>query len=82
MKTNDMKYGTRILLACGWQATLKDNAKGATRVAEVEGFYTEIGSVYTHDIVAFWDKDRWNKDIEYPESALKTKKLLRDEGWL
>lgn len=50
MKTNDLKKGARILLANGWYATMADNACGNTRMAEVEGFYTEIGSVYSHDI--------------------------------
>lgn len=51
VKTNDLKKGTRIRLANGWEATLMDNAKGNIRMAEVEGYFTEIGSVYSHDIV-------------------------------
>lgn len=51
MKTNDLKKGARILLANGWYGTIADNARGNIRMAEVEGFYTEIGSVYSHDIV-------------------------------
>jgi len=50
MFTNDLKKGTRIRLRNGWLATIWDNKKGNTRLAEVEGFYTEIGSVYSHDI--------------------------------
>lgn len=52
MVTNDLKKGTRILLRNGWEATLIDNAKGNTRMANVEGYVTEVGSVYSHDIVA------------------------------
>lgn len=51
MKTNDIKKGMRILLANGWQGTMKDNARGNIRMAEVEGFETEIGSIYAFDIV-------------------------------
>ena len=51
MKTNDIKRGTRFRLRNGWYATMRDNMRGNTRLAEVEGFYTEIGSVYAHDIV-------------------------------
>ena len=52
MFTNDIKKGQRVRLACGWFATIMDNKKGDIRFAEVEGFYTELGSVYSHDIVA------------------------------
>lgn len=52
MVTNDLKKGTRILLRNGWEATLIDNAKGNTRKVNVEGYVTEVGSVYSHDIVA------------------------------
>ena len=55
LKTNDLKKGTRVLLANGWYATLADNAKGNTRMATVEGFVTETGSVYAHDIVQAYD---------------------------
>ncbi len=51
MKTNDIKKGTRFRLANGWYATMADNMRGNSRLAEVEGIYTEIGSVYAHDIV-------------------------------
>jgi hypothetical protein len=51
MKTNDLKKGVRVLLANGWYATIADNARGNTRMCDVEGFYREIGSVYSHDIV-------------------------------
>lgn len=52
MKTNDLKKGTRVKLRNGWEADIFDNAKGNTRMAKVYGFETEIGSVYSHDIVA------------------------------
>jgi hypothetical protein len=29
---------------------MMDNKKGNIRVAEIEGFYTEMGSIYAHDI--------------------------------
>jgi len=51
MKTNDLKKGDRVLLRNGWYATIRDNAKGNTRLADVEGFFREIGSVYSHDIM-------------------------------
>lgn len=52
MKTNDLKKGTRVKLRNGWLADIADNRKGDTRMATVYGFETEMGSVYSHDIVA------------------------------
>ena len=61
MKTNDLKSGTRVQMRNGWYGTLKDNKKGNTRIAEIEGDYTEIGSVYSHDIMRYQDSNgNWN----------------------
>lgn len=51
MFTNDIKKGTRIQMRNGWLGTMMDNGRGNTRVVEVEGTYTETGSVYAHDIM-------------------------------
>jgi hypothetical protein len=59
MKTNDIKKGMRIVLNNGWEATMYDNARGNIRLAEVEGFYTEIGSIYAHDIAAVRVDGTW-----------------------
>lgn len=50
IKTNDLKKGTRVLLTNGWYATIADNQRGNTRLATVEGYVTELGSIYAHDI--------------------------------
>jgi hypothetical protein len=50
MKTADIKKGMRVRMDNGWYGTMKDNGRGTTRIVEVEGFYTETGSVYSHDI--------------------------------
>ena len=50
MKTNDIKKGMNILLKNGWYATMMDNKKGNIRTAEVQGYVTEIGSIYAADI--------------------------------
>lgn len=52
MQTNDLKKGDRVILRNGWYATIMDNKKGNTRFCDVEGFERELGSVYSHDIVA------------------------------
>ena len=50
MKTNEIKKGMRVKLRNGWYGTMMDNMRGNTRMVEVEGYETEIGSVYSHDI--------------------------------
>ena len=72
MFTNDIKKGTRILLANGWQGTIRDNARGNTRIAEVEGFETETGSVYSHDIVKVLVNESWER-VEHTPAQLKLK---------
>jgi hypothetical protein len=70
MKTNDLKKGTRIRLRNGWFATLEDNKKGNIRMATVEGHFTEMGSVYSHDIMeAFVDGD-WFV-VEHTDAQVK-----------
>lgn len=59
MKTNDIKKGWRIQLRNGWFGTMLDNTRGNIRLVEVEGIYTEAGSVYSHDIERAWDPDSW-----------------------
>ena len=82
MKTNDLKKGTRVKLANGWEAEIWDNKKGNTRVCNVFGFFTEAGSIYAHDIVAYQDSlDNWHYDIEYTDAQLKCKKAVRSMGW-
>lgn len=79
MKTNELKKGTRIELANGWRATLKDNAKGNVRMALVEGTYTELGSIYSHEIAYYMTGDgptgEWHK-VEHTPSQLRLKKLV------
>lgn len=82
MKTNDIKKGMRVYLSQGWEGTMKDNLKGNRRMVEVEGIYTEIGSVYAHDILGVLDveKGEWVK-IEHTPAQLKLKKQLAEMRW-
>jgi len=73
-KTNDLKKGTRIKLRNGWEADLVDNRKGNIRDAKVYGTFTEIGSIYSHDMVKYKDGDEW-KAIEHTKSQLNCKKM-------
>ncbi len=70
MKTNDIKKGMRIVLRNGWEATIEDNRKGNIRMATVEGLYTEMGSIYAHDIAGVLINDQWVRP-EYTPSQLE-----------
>ena len=73
MTTNELKKGTRVELSNGWLATLLDNMKGNTRLARVEGIFTECGSIYSHDIVAAEINGEWTTDISYTPAQLACK---------
>jgi hypothetical protein len=74
MKTNDIKKGARILLRNGWYGTMYDNMKGNTRMAEVEGFETEIGSVYSHDIMEVLVDGYWVR-VEHTPKQLECRAM-------
>jgi len=76
MKTNELKKKTRVLLRCGWYATLEDNLKGNTRYAKVEGYVTEIGSIYSHDIVEYLDNNGTWQKVEHTDKQKNLKKLV------
>jgi hypothetical protein len=82
MKTNDLKSGDRIRLRNGWFATIWDNKKGNIRLAKVEGVYTEIGSVYGHDIVAFIPKASGAPiAITHTDAQLKLRRTVEKLGF-
>jgi len=60
-ETNKLKKGTRVVLRNGWEAVLEDNKRGSIRMATVYGFYTEMGSIYAHDIAGYKEGDFWVK---------------------
>ena len=83
MKTNDLKRGAYVRLRNGWEAEIMDNMRGNTRLAKVYGDFTDIGSVYSHDIA--WvciDKteDLW-EPIEHTPAQLKLKEQLERIGF-
>lgn len=74
IKTADIKKGNTILLNNGWYGTMLDNKKGVTRFAEVEGTFTEVGSIYAHDIAAAFINDHW-VSVEYTQKELDCKAM-------
>ena len=75
MLTKEIRKGDHFVLNNGWYATMKDNGRGTTRIAEVEGFYTEIGSVYSHDIVAVRTPTGWEA-VVHTDKELKLKSFV------
>lgn len=71
MKTNDLKKGMMVILRNGWKAKIEDNRKGNLRLATVYGMYTEMGSVYSHDIVSYVDEMGFMHDIEHTPAQEK-----------
>lgn len=78
MKTNDLKKGIRVLLRNGWEATMMDNLRGNTRMAEVYGLFTECGSVYAHDIMRYQDADGNWQDVEHTDKQKNAKQMVRN----
>lgn len=70
----------RIQLNNGWFGTMYDNARGNARLVEVEGYYTEIGSVYAHDIKKVFINDIWEL-VEHTEKQLKHKQTINAMGF-
>jgi hypothetical protein len=73
--TNDLKKGDRVMLRCGWEAVIADNMKGNTRMATVYGFCTEMGSVYSHDIMYKMNTDGSRTMIEHTTNQKKVKAM-------
>ena len=59
INSNDLKKGTPITLKNGWAAVIMDNKKGSTRLAEVDGYFKEIGSIYADDIDTAFVDGQW-----------------------
>lgn len=76
VKTNDLKKGTNVILRNGWKARIEDNKKGNTRLATVYGTFTEMGSIYSTDIVQAEINGVWVK-IELTDTQTKVQNLRR-----
>ena len=55
---------------------MMDNMRGNTRMAEIEGIYTEIGSVYSHDISQVRIEGKWI-DVVHTEAQNKMKVTVK-----
>lgn len=78
IETNDLKKGTPITLKNGWAAVIMDNKKGDTRLAEVDGYFKEIGSIYASDIDTAYVDGKWQKVVRRLSKQAKLIKALRE----
>lgn len=81
MFTNELKKGDKVRLRNGWDAKLEDNMKGNTRLCTVYGFCTEMGSVYSHDIMWKQNEDGSTTPIEHTPAQLKLKERCAAMGF-
>jgi len=80
--TNELKKGDKIRLRNGWDAKLEDNLKGNTRLCTVYGLFTEMGSVYSHDMMWKQNADGSVAEvIEHTPAQLKLKQRCAAMGF-
>jgi hypothetical protein len=76
----DVKKGTYVFLRNGWKAKVEDNTVNQhTRVCTVYGDYTEMGSVYTTDIVEAQMNDGSWQVVTHTPAQLKAAQARK--GW-
>ena len=80
LTVNDLKQGTKVRLVSGFTATLEDNKKGNTRLAMVNGFCNEMGSIYAHDIAEALVNGVWQPVLHTPAQN-KLRKTTRAMGF-
>lgn len=80
----EMKYvrkGTRVILRNGWEAEVLDNLTNRqTRMCKVYGEYTEMGSVYTSDIVQAFIGGQWEM-VTHSTKTLVTAQARQSWGF-
>jgi len=70
----NVKKGTQVVLRNGWKAKVEDNTVNSqTRICTVYGDYTEMGSVYSTDIVEAQMNDGSWHVVEHTPAQLKAR---------
>lgn len=73
----DVRKGTRVVLRSGWTAVVLDNLTNRqTRMCEVHGDYTEMGSVYSSEIVEAFINGNW----EFVQHSPKTLAIAKERA--
>lgn len=81
MLANDLKKGMRIRLRNGWWATIEDNMRGLTRLATVEGYATEMGSIYVHEIAIVEPPGGGVEYVEFTPAQAKKVAAIKAAGF-
>ena len=85
MLANDLKKGMQVQLRNGWMAELLDSKKGNIRTAKVFGYFTEVGSIYAHDIllvrVARQDGTTEWEPVTLSPAQVKAAQLIKAAGF-
>lgn len=77
----DVRKGTQVVLRNGWKATVEDNTVNQhTRVCTVYGFETEMGSVYSTDIVEAQMADGSWHTVQHTPAQLKSRAARKAWG--
>ena len=87
MTTNEIKKGMRIKsvqLGVPVTGIMMDNLKGNTRMVDVKGsevgFFDEMGSIYSHDIILVEVDGNWT-EVEHTDKQVKLKGTLANIVW-
>ena len=76
-----VKKGSRVELRNGFLANVLDNlVNGQTRLCNVEGFVTEMGSVYSSDMLNVLTPSGWSP-IQHTPKQLAGRKDRQQMGW-
>jgi hypothetical protein len=78
IETNSLKKGTPITLKNGWAAVIMDNMKGDIRMAEVDGYFKEIGSIYASDIDTAFVDGKWQPVVRRLSKNQKMVQALKE----
>jgi nitrogen fixation protein len=81
MLTNELRKGDNVELQNGWKARIEDNQKGNIRLCTVYGLFTEMGSVYSHDIVVHHTAAGYRVGINHTPTQLKLKARVEALGF-
>lgn len=75
---NFAEYNMLRLSFSPWEGIMADNMKGNRRMVDVFGIEREIGSVYSHDIIAVWN-NKWNdwEEVEHTPAQLRLKEEVK-----
>ena len=75
----EVKKGAEVMLTNGWTAKVEDNkVTSQTRLCTVYGTYTELGSVYSSDIVKVLVNGSWEHVVHTPSQV---KMAVARKGW-